>query len=89
MAQFLVVSYDISNDRRRTRVMNLLRDYGRHVQYRVFECLLTQTQIRKMIKGLLLIVDPVDSIRICYFCKDDAERAEFLGKGDPTLEDLF
>ena len=89
MNQFLVVSYDISDDRRRTRVMNLLRDYGRHVQYSVFECQLTQGQIRKMKKGISLLVDPADSIRIYYLCKEDVDRVELLGRGDRTSEDLF
>jgi CRISPR-associated protein Cas2 len=36
--QFVVVVYDISNDKRRTRLHNALLDYGTPVQYSVFEC---------------------------------------------------
>lgn len=89
MAQFIVVSYDISNDRRRTKVMNLLRDYGRHVQYSVFECRLEQRQIRQLKNGLLLHIDPTDSVRIYFLCKDDADRVEILGRGDRTPEHLY
>lgn len=89
MSQFLVVSYDISNDRQRTKVMNLLRDFGRHVQYSVFECRLEPRQIRKLKNGLMLHINPTDSIRFYYLCKDDVDRVEILGRGDRTPEDLF
>ena len=34
---FVVVSYDIKNDKRRRKVMKLLEGYGERVQYREFE----------------------------------------------------
>ena len=34
---FVVVAYDIPDDRRRTRVAKVLEDYGDRVQYSVFE----------------------------------------------------
>ena len=46
--QFILVVYDISNDRRRTRLHNLLLDFGTPVQYSVFECLLSPKQEMKM-----------------------------------------
>ena len=36
--QFVLVCYDIPDDRRRTKVMQTLLDFGRRVQYSVFEC---------------------------------------------------
>ena len=38
--QFIVVVYDISNDKRRVKLHNLLKDYGTPVQYSVLECYL-------------------------------------------------
>jgi CRISPR-associated protein Cas2 len=32
-----VVCYDVVDDRRRNRIFKLLKDYGRRVQYSVFE----------------------------------------------------
>ena len=46
--QFVLVVYDISNDRRRTKLHNLLLDYGSPVQYSVFECLLDEKRLKKM-----------------------------------------
>ena len=35
--QFILVTYDIENDRRRTKIHKLLEGYGLAVQYNVFE----------------------------------------------------
>ena len=35
---YVVVSYDITNDRRRLKVMKTLEGFGERVQYSVFEC---------------------------------------------------
>jgi CRISPR-associated protein Cas2 len=37
---FIVVSYDISHDRRRARLSRELKNFGTRVQYSVFECVL-------------------------------------------------
>lgn len=36
-----VFTYDVADNRRRTRVMNLLRNFGVRVNFSVFECVLT------------------------------------------------
>lgn len=87
--QFIVVSYDISDDRKRTKVMKILRDYGSHVQYSVFECRLNKHQINQLKKLLKSTIELTDSVRIYYLCKDDVGRTEFLGRGDLTPEHLF
>lgn len=35
-----VISYDIVDDRKRTKTVDTLKDYGRRVQKSVFECCL-------------------------------------------------
>ncbi|HIP96765.1 MAG TPA: CRISPR-associated endonuclease Cas2, partial [Anaerolineae bacterium] len=39
---FVVVAYDISNDRRRTKLHDTLLNFGTPVQYSVFECIVDQ-----------------------------------------------
>jgi CRISPR-associated protein Cas2 len=41
---YLVVSYDIEDDKRRGRVHRTLKSFGQWVQYSVFECDLTRAQ---------------------------------------------
>jgi CRISPR-associated protein Cas2 len=40
-----LVCYDISNDKRLRKVFRILRDYGDHLQYSVFECQLTPSDL--------------------------------------------
>lgn len=39
--RFFVVAYDVTDDRRRVKVANILKSYGERVQLSVFECWLT------------------------------------------------
>ena len=48
LTQFLVISYDTPSDRKRRKFLRLLRDFGTHVQYSVFECRLKPDQIEQL-----------------------------------------
>ncbi|MFC1591218.1 CRISPR-associated endonuclease Cas2 [Thermodesulfobacteriota bacterium] len=41
MRRFVLVAYDVSDDKRLRRIFKLLRGYGDHIQYSVFLCQLT------------------------------------------------
>ena len=45
----MIVSYDIVDDKRRTKLAKRLCDFGKRVQYSVFECDLSKEQLKKMI----------------------------------------
>ncbi len=49
---FTVISYDISDDRIRTLVSNILADYGARVQYSVFECRIDTGTLEMLVKML-------------------------------------
>ncbi len=87
---FILVSYDIPKTKRRTQVMKLLKNYGRHVQYSVFECDLTAAQLKELKVRLSALVHlPTDNVRLYFLCESDAHRIEALaGRGvarDPIL----
>jgi CRISPR-associated protein Cas2 len=85
--QFLLVSYDISNDRRRYKVMKAMKDYGARVQYSVFECRLLPAEILKLKKRLKPYVrQPQDSIRFYFIGAEDVPRIQVLGSGRVTEE---
>ncbi|MEM2889797.1 MAG: CRISPR-associated endonuclease Cas2 [Candidatus Hadarchaeum sp.] len=46
--QLVLVVYDISNDKRRTKLHNVLLDYGTPVQYSVFECHLDEKNLTNL-----------------------------------------
>lgn len=65
----IVISYDIVDDKRRTKLAKRLCDFGKRVQYSVFEADLTKEQLKKMIKVALKIIhQEKDSLRIYRLC---------------------
>jgi len=75
--QFVLVVYDISNDRRRTRLHNVLLNYGTPVQYSVFECLLDADGIQRMKRATRKVIKPkVDRVRTYYLCRGCLAKTE-------------
>ena len=61
----IIVSYDIVDDKRRTKLAKKLCDFGKRVQYSVFECDLSKEQLKDMTqKALKQINLEEDSLRI-------------------------
>lgn len=74
-SQLVVVVYDISNDRRRTRLHDRLLGYGSPVQYSVFECLLDQRRLAEMKKLVRKTIHPrSDHVRYYFLCQACAAR---------------
>lgn len=77
---FVVVSYDISDDKRRTKIMKTLRDFGQHVQYSVFECDVKPPVYERMRQRLKrFITDKDDSIRFYFLDEDAVKKIEVIG----------
>lgn len=78
----IVVSYDVTDDRRRTKLAHALKDFGARVQYSVFECLLEADQAERLHLRIERLISPEeDSVRIYRFCADCGSRTEILGLG--------
>ena len=45
---FVVVAYDITDDRRRNKIAKILSKFGTRVNYSVFECMLTDKEFEKL-----------------------------------------
>ncbi|MBI1766343.1 MAG: CRISPR-associated endonuclease Cas2 [Acidobacteria bacterium] len=70
-----VVAYDISDDRRRTRLFNTLKRYGTPVQESVFECHLTVNQFLHMRQAVERLIKPQeDQVRFYELCQKCADR---------------
>jgi CRISPR-associated protein Cas2 len=75
--QFILIVYDISNDRRRTKLHNVLLDYGTPVQYSVFECHLDAKNLSKMKKAVARVIRKrKDNVRYYSLCADCEKRIE-------------
>lgn len=78
---FVVVSYDIPDDRRRTRVWKLLKDYGERVQYSVFECVLRPGDLKRLRERLKpLLVMEEDDVRFYRLCESCRRKATVWGR---------
>lgn len=80
-----LVTYDISCNKRRLKVSNLLEGYGRRVQYSVFECVLPAPKYRELRDRLRRCVKPEDSIRFYPLSAHTLGQVEVWG-GVPVLE---
>ncbi len=85
-----LVSYDIPNDRRRTRIHSALTGFGTWVQFSVFECFLTRKQ-RILMEARLLkeVHQREDTIRIYGLCGTCTSKVEVLGLGETPREDTI
>lgn len=84
---FTIISYDVVEDKRRTRVAKLLEGYGKRVQYSVFECDLNQQELRAVGRELRSLIDlNTDSVR-CYRLDEAAvQRIAIYGIGKVTTQ---
>ena len=74
---FVLVVYDISHDRRRTKLHDALLDYGAPVQYSVFECILDRERLAQMKQAVERVIRPrLDRVRFYYLCQDCLARTE-------------
>lgn len=88
---FIVVSYDIVDDRIRERVSKTLLDYGTRVQRSVFECTLDEKKLEEMVARVLKFLDhQQDTLRIYNICGGCLKKIQVFGKGDLTQdEDVY
>lgn len=75
--QFVVVAYDIPDDRRRERLHHLLEGFGTPVQYSVFECLLEDQELARLKRRVARTIRPrLDHVRYYYLCAACQRRIE-------------
>ncbi len=81
---FIVVAYDISDDKRRTRLHKALKRFGEAVQYSVFECLLTEERFGQMCQAVAKVVEDGDDLRYYDLCEACHREAKTCGRAKTT-----
>jgi len=85
-----LISYDVTDDNRRRRVMEALKDFGRRVQYSVFECNLDERALGELWERLDFDIDrATDSCRFYRICDGCAKEVRIMGRGDRYSEPDF
>ena len=80
---FYVITYDIPENRPRTKLANLLEDYGKRVQYSVFEIWLTATQMRELYRKIdALLAEEPGQVRFYRLCADCQKTVDIIGGDD-------
>jgi CRISPR-associated protein Cas2 len=85
----VVIAYDISDDKRRSKLAKLLASYGERVQRSVFEAHLEAPQLitlRAKVHGLL---EPQDAVRFYKLGEAYRERVGIEGPGSVTSSPRF
>lgn len=81
-----VLVYDITDDKRRTRLRKTMLRFGTPVQYSVFECDLAPRELRRMEKAVRAVMKKdEDNVRYYPLCRGCAQGAEVFG-GRPLTE---
>ncbi|MFN8443282.1 MAG: CRISPR-associated endonuclease Cas2 [Caldilineaceae bacterium] len=79
--QWLAVSYDIADDKRRLKVMKAIEGFGQRVQYSVFECEIKPEDVNRLQKRLEALIDEkVDDVRFYQLCENCLGKTVMLGK---------
>lgn len=93
---FILISYDIANDKRRTKIAKALEGKGTRVQYSVFECELTRKQLHELktrLQSLMApansIPKPAESIRFYKLCESCLQQIDILGDGEVTRDKMY
>lgn len=86
-----VICYDISDDRRRSRVATALLDYGQRIQESVFTAQLDADLVARMASRLEKVVDPIDDcIHVFALCEKCQEKVRQLGNARlPEERDFY
>jgi CRISPR-associated protein Cas2 len=83
MLQLVAVVYDLSNDRRRTRLHKALLDFGTPVQYSVFECWLTPEAVEQLQARVNQIIKPQkDHVRYYFLCAACVDKIQSTRAGE-------
>lgn len=88
---FLLVCFDIVEDRPRAKVAKILKEYGQRIQKSVFECTdISEEKYLKLKDRLEGCVDSSeDTIRYYFICRKCLQKMEFTGIGEFPSKNNF
>ena len=81
-----LVSYDISSNRRRNKISKKLENYGKRIQYSVFECNIDEKRFKKLYMELVKECEGMSdgSVRIYYICQKCMPKVRLIGQEKPS-----
>ena len=87
---FVIVAYDMENNKKRTKLMKKLKNYLNHIQGSVFEGYLSPPLIDKMIKEIKPFIEKEnDSLRIWKIPESSVKDVYVLGLPEISKNETF
>lgn len=87
------ITYDITKNSKRNKLVKILEEFGERVQYSIFEFELTEAQYINLMKRLkekdFLKPDlehPDDSINVYHFDENTKKKIQRYGKKEPIID---
>ncbi|PIX24352.1 MAG: CRISPR-associated endonuclease Cas2 [Deltaproteobacteria bacterium CG_4_8_14_3_um_filter_45_9] len=87
---FVMISYDVVDDKKRLKLTKFLKDHGDRVQKSVFECNLSPKTYERVKSGIEKVINKrKDRVRYYRLCKGCVDKVEISGWGEVTEEEEF
>lgn len=87
---FYVIAYDISNDKRRNKIYDILCGFGKWTQFSLFEVWVTKKQMLILQQRLTRHIDQSeDSVRFYPMCGMCVSRVETVGGEKPKEDKVY
>lgn len=84
---YIVVAYDVEDDRRRNRLHKGLKSFGFPVQYSIFDCIIDKDQFERMKEMVKkTIKEKTDLVRYYQLCEACQKRIEMNAPGIKVSE---
>ncbi len=77
MTYYLVIAYDTPSDKRRTKLVKLLKNYGERRQLSLFELRVSKDQLAKLKQSILRVVDEAEDTLAIYFLSPETLKRTF------------
>ena len=82
MREFYLICYDISDEKRLSKIAKVMEGFGVRVLYSVFECWISSKDFERMKLKVEKLMDPEeDKVRYYKLCANCREFVEHIGYG--------
>ena len=84
---FVLLTYDISDTRRRKKIEKIVSSFGYRVNYSVFELNISKTKLNILLSQMYKVAIKEDNIRVYILDKDVVQKSFILNSKKKTFED--
>ncbi len=90
MTTLYLIAYDISDNKRRTKIHKTLCGFGKWTQYSLFECFLNKKE-RIMLEHRLrtILNEKEDNVRIYHICSTCQAKTKTIGSSPPAEDTVY